>query len=122
MEAAFGSIKSVLETQPIYHKRDETIRGHVFCSFLALMLLNNLRRKMEARGWRLEWERLRGDLDQLQEFIPPEAGKDLRDPQPNPRGCRKSLPSRRCGPRTHCPDARRRTCLKVTALNHKMAA
>ncbi len=27
--------KSLLETRPIWHKRDETIRGHVFCSFLA---------------------------------------------------------------------------------------
>jgi len=26
--------KSILETKPIYHKCNETIRGHVFCSFL----------------------------------------------------------------------------------------
>jgi hypothetical protein len=30
--------KSILETRPIYHKCDETIRGHVFWSFLALLL------------------------------------------------------------------------------------
>jgi hypothetical protein len=75
VEAAFRSIKSVLETRPIYHKRDETIRGHVFCSFLALMLLKDLQEKMEARGWRLEWERLRGDLDELQEFTVRNPGK-----------------------------------------------
>ena len=75
VEAAFRSIKSVLETRPIYHKRDETIRGHVFCSFLALMLLKDLQQKMEARGWRLEWERLRGDLDELQEFTVRNPGK-----------------------------------------------
>ena len=28
----------MLETRPIYHKCDDTIRGHVFCSFLALVL------------------------------------------------------------------------------------
>ena len=39
IEQSFRSVKSVLETRPIYHKCDETIRGHVFCSFLALMLL-----------------------------------------------------------------------------------
>ena len=75
VEAAFRSIKSVLEMRPIYHKRDETIRGHVFCSFLALMLLKDLQQKMEARGWRLEWERLRGDLDELQEFTVRNPGK-----------------------------------------------
>jgi hypothetical protein len=31
--------------------------------------LKKLQAKMEARGWRLEWERLRGDLDKLEEFI-----------------------------------------------------
>ena len=75
VEAAFRSMKSVLETRPIYHKRDETIRGHVFCSFLALRLLKDLQEKMEARGWRLEWERLRDDLDELQEFTVRNPGK-----------------------------------------------
>src|SRR5262249_52035634 len=37
VEQWFRSCKSLLETRPIYHKRDETIRGHVFCSFLALV-------------------------------------------------------------------------------------
>jgi transposase len=36
VEAWFRSTKSLLQTRPIYHKCDETIRGHVFCSFLAL--------------------------------------------------------------------------------------
>jgi hypothetical protein len=38
VEEMFRTMKSILETRPIYHKRDETIRGHVFCSFLALVL------------------------------------------------------------------------------------
>ena len=37
VEQAFRTVKSILETRPIYHKCDETIRGHVFCSFLALL-------------------------------------------------------------------------------------
>src|SRR5271157_5741804 len=45
VEAMFRSMKSVLETRPIYHKRDETIRGHVFCSFLALLLRRELERR-----------------------------------------------------------------------------
>lgn len=38
VEDIIRTTKSILETRPIYHKRDETIRGHVFCSFLALLL------------------------------------------------------------------------------------
>jgi len=36
VEHIFRTTKSILEIRPIYHKRDETIRCHVFCSFLAL--------------------------------------------------------------------------------------
>jgi hypothetical protein len=68
VEAVFRSVKSVLDTRPIYHRRDATIRGHVFCSFLALVLLKELQRRMQARGWRAEWERLKDDLDALEEF------------------------------------------------------
>ncbi len=83
VEAAFRSIKSVLRTRPVYHRLDacplgsarETIRGHVFCSFLALMLLKDLQTRMESRGWRLHWDRLRHDLDALEEITVRNAGK-----------------------------------------------
>ena len=68
VEHLFRSVKSILETRPIYHKCDETIRGHVFCSFLALVLLKELLMRLESRGWRVEWERLRDDLDALEEI------------------------------------------------------
>ena len=42
VEDAFRTAKSILETRPIFHKCDDTIRGHVFCSFLALVLLKEL--------------------------------------------------------------------------------
>jgi hypothetical protein len=32
VEDIIRTSKSILETRPIYHKRDATIRGHVFCS------------------------------------------------------------------------------------------
>jgi hypothetical protein len=57
--------KSVLETRPIYHKCDETIRGHVFCSFLALLLRTELLRRIEDRGERAEWARMISDLEAL---------------------------------------------------------
>ncbi|MEX2610169.1 MAG: IS1634 family transposase [Gemmatimonadota bacterium] len=68
VEAAFRSVKSVLDTRPIYHQKDETIRGHVFCSFLALVLLKELLHRMEEKGGHVEWARLREDLDALEEM------------------------------------------------------
>jgi transposase len=68
VEQVFRSMKSILETRPIYHKCDETIRGHVFCSFLALVLLKELQARLTARGWHVEWQRLRDDLDALEEI------------------------------------------------------
>ncbi len=68
VERIFRSMKSILDTRPIYHKCDETIRGHVFCSFLAMVLLGALESRLAARGWQVEWERLRDDLDALEEI------------------------------------------------------
>lgn len=53
VEDLIRTSKSILETRPIYHKRDETIRGHVFCSFLALSLKIELERRMreEEQLW-----------------------------------------------------------------------
>ncbi|MDA1056029.1 MAG: IS1634 family transposase [Planctomycetota bacterium] len=75
VETLFRSLKSVLETRPIYHKRDETIRGHVFCSFLAAVLLRELLARFDQRGWPVEWQRLRDNLDALEESTITTAGK-----------------------------------------------
>jgi hypothetical protein len=68
VEALFRSMKSVVDTRPIYHQSDAAITGHVFASFLALVLLDELRRRMETRGFTYEWARLRQDLDALEEI------------------------------------------------------
>ena len=68
VEDVFRSMKSVLVTRPIYHKTDETIRGHVFCSFLALVLRKELQDRLERKGWRLEWADIVRDLDNLMEM------------------------------------------------------
>jgi len=47
----------------------------VFCGFLALMLLKELEAKMEARGWTLHWERVKNDLDDLEEITVRNSGK-----------------------------------------------
>jgi len=67
VEDIFRSMKSLLETRPIYHKRDETIRGHVFCTFLALVLRKELQDRLERHQWTLEWADVAADLDRLQE-------------------------------------------------------
>jgi transposase len=78
VEDVFRDMKSILQTRPIYHRHDETIRGHVFCSFLALVLLKELYRRMEQRGWHeIEWNRLREDLEALQRFTVCGAGKSF---------------------------------------------
>ena len=65
VEDILRSMKSLLETRPIYHKCDETIRGHVFCSFLALILRKELQDRLESKGWSLEWTDVIGDLERL---------------------------------------------------------
>jgi hypothetical protein len=62
VEDTFRTAKSILETRPIYHKCDETIRGHVFCSFLALCLKRELELRLEA-----EWAEIIRGLDHLQQ-------------------------------------------------------
>jgi transposase len=42
VERAFRTSKSLFATRPIFHKLDDTIRGHVSCSFLALVLKKEL--------------------------------------------------------------------------------
>ena len=66
VEQWFRSCKSLLQTRPISHRCDETIRGHVFCSFLALVLRQELQARLEERGHEFEWADVIGDLDRLQ--------------------------------------------------------
>ncbi|HET8668232.1 MAG TPA: IS1634 family transposase [Terriglobales bacterium] len=67
VEDMFRTMKSILETRPIYHKCDETIRGHVFCSFLALLLRRALEQRLEQKGESWEWAEIVRGLDNLQE-------------------------------------------------------
>jgi len=68
VEDVFRSMKSLLDTRPIFHKRDETIRGHVFCSFLALLLRKELQDRLARKEWKLEWADVVRDLDNLNEM------------------------------------------------------
>jgi transposase len=73
VEQWFRSCKSLLETRPIYHHCDDTIRGHVFCSFLALVLRQELQARLQARSHAYEWADILRDLERVQ-YIEVEQG------------------------------------------------
>src|SRR3990172_850136 len=77
VEQVFRDMKSILDTRPIFHQRDETIRGHVFCSFLALVLRKELDRRLEKAGHCFEWADIKQDLKALQEITIDDRGKTL---------------------------------------------
>ena len=66
VEEMFRTAKTLLETRPIYHHHDETIRGHVFCSFLALVLRKKLQDRLAFEGDKFEWAEILRDLEALQ--------------------------------------------------------
>jgi transposase len=73
----FREVKSILRTRPVFHKCDETIRGYVFCSFLALVLKKELDRRLEQAGHCFEWAEIKQDLKALQDIVIEEEGKSL---------------------------------------------
>jgi hypothetical protein len=76
VEQWFRTCKSLLETRPIFHHRDATIRGHVFCTFLALVLRQELQSRLAARGWRFEWGDIMSDLERVQRVHVSQDGKN----------------------------------------------
>jgi transposase len=77
VEQVFRDIKSILETRPVFHQTNETIRGHVFCSFLALVLRKELDSRLEKAGHSFEWADIKQDLDALEEVTIDEKNKRL---------------------------------------------
>lgn len=77
VEHVFRDVKSVVDTRPVYHQRDENITGHIFCSFLALALRKELDRRLEKSGHYIEWADIKQDLKSLQEVIIEDKGKSL---------------------------------------------
>ena len=75
VEDLFRRAKTQLRTRPIYHSCDAAIRGHVFCSFLALVLQKELSDRCRAVDVTVEWNDLIRDLDRLQEATIEKDGK-----------------------------------------------
>ena len=78
VEDIFRTAESIINTRPIFHQRDDTIRGHVFCSFLALLLRKELIDRLVAAGRRFEWADIIHDLDQLVQTDVDQGGRRLR--------------------------------------------
>src|SRR5215467_14525689 len=66
VEDIIRTTKSIMDTRPIYHRCNETIRGHVFCSFLALLLKTELERRMKFADLKCEWAQVIRGLEALQ--------------------------------------------------------
>jgi transposase len=78
VEALFYRAKAATRTRPIFHSSDAAIRGHVFCSFLALALQKHLDDLLREAGLKPEWKGLLRDLDRLTETTIRHNGADWR--------------------------------------------
>jgi hypothetical protein len=67
VEAIFRTAKSILETRPIFHHSDAAIAGHLFCSFLALLLRKELDERLAAARVTAEWDDIVRDLDRVEQ-------------------------------------------------------
>jgi hypothetical protein len=79
VEDAFKTAKALLATRPIFHKTDAAIRGHVFCSFLAVLLRTELFERLASRNHKnLEWQHIVDDLADLSEIEVEQDGRRAR--------------------------------------------
>ncbi|MBO0739049.1 MAG: hypothetical protein J2P48_21255, partial [Alphaproteobacteria bacterium] len=67
VEQIFRTAKSILETRPIFHQCNAAIVGHLFCSFLALLLRKDLDDRLAALGTNPEWADIVRELDRVEE-------------------------------------------------------
>src|SRR4051794_21862968 len=75
VEAIFRTAKSILETRPIFHQSDAAIAGHLFCSFLALLLRKELDERLAAANMNAEWGDVVRDLDRVEQVTVEQGGK-----------------------------------------------
>jgi hypothetical protein len=68
VEAIFRTAKSILETRPVFHQSDAAIAGHLFCSFLALLLRKELDERLTMAGVNAEWNDIICDLDRVEQL------------------------------------------------------
>jgi len=91
VERLFREAKSLLATRPVYHHWDATICGHVFVSFLALVVLHELEERLARRTEAPEWSDVRRDLDALEEVEVADGGRTYWLRTPLKRGATAAL-------------------------------
>ena len=77
VEELFRTAKALMHTRPIYHSADAAIRGHVFCSFLALILRKELLARCAQAGIKPEWAEMLRGLDRLQDITIDQGGQQV---------------------------------------------
>lgn len=77
VENTFRTMKSGINTRPVYHKCEETICGHVFCSFLAILLRRELERRIGEIGCGMEWKDVLRGLEAVEEVTAEISGKTV---------------------------------------------
>ena len=55
VERFFRTAKNLIKMRPVYHKYESTIKGHLFISFLGILLKYELERRLRDKGMKLEW-------------------------------------------------------------------
>ena len=76
VEQGFLAAKTLLATRPIFHRTDAAVRGHIFCTFLALVLRKELMDRFAARNLALpEWPHIVDDLADLSEIAVEQDGR-----------------------------------------------
>jgi Transposase DDE domain len=75
VEAVFRTAPSILETRPIHPQPDAAIAGHLFCSFLALLLRKELDERLADAGGAAAGGDVARDLDRLEQVTVEPGGK-----------------------------------------------
>jgi len=56
VERLFRDMKGILEARPFFHSKKDRVKAHLFLSFLALLLMAELRRRLEEKDSSLTWD------------------------------------------------------------------
>ncbi len=80
VEDLFHRAKAQLRTRPIHHSGDAAVRGHVFRSFLALVLQKKLADRCRTADVFVEWDDLIRGLDRLRQAAIEKDGKRITTP------------------------------------------
>lgn len=62
LEAVFRCLKSELGLRPVFHDKNDRVRGHLFISVLAYHIVHTIRSRLKASEIDLSWASLRRHL------------------------------------------------------------